>query len=248
LGKNSTTMKVLGIETATRAGGAALLEDGVLVAEEYNRDDITHTKRLLPAIDKLLESAGWSPDNIDLVAVSLGPGSFTGLRIGLSVGKGIAVATKAEIIGVSTLEAFAFILAKKYKDLPIRPVIDARKEEVYTAPFDHAGRREGPDENIKPEALADKLEGKMVLAGDGALKYEEIFMKSRDMYSIRVPRFHAVRPSPELDAPRPAAVAQLGLIMHQNGARQAVETLAPIYVRGPDAVVNPGQPKKAPRI
>jgi len=233
-------MKVLGIETATRAGGAALLEDGALVAEEYNRNDITHTKRLLPAIDKLLESAGWSPDNIDLVAVSLGPGSFTGLRIGLSVGKGIAVATKAEIIGVSTLEAFAFILAKKYKDLPIRPVIDARKEEVYTAPFDHAGRREGPDENIQPEALAGKLEGKIVLAGDGALKYEEIFAKALGD--------NAVRPSPELDAPRPAGVAQLGFIMHRNGAGQAVETLAPIYVRGPDAVVNPGQPKKAPRI
>ncbi len=233
-------MKVLGIETATRAGGVALLDDDRVVAEEFSDEDATHSKRLLPSIDRLLKKAEWRTEDIDLVAVSLGPGSFTGLRIGLSAAKGIAVAVGAQIIGVPTLEAFAFFLAKESGGLPIWPVIDARKEEVYAAPFDCDGRRLGPDENISPEALVEKIEGKVILAGDGVVRYEQLFLKALGD--------NAVRPPGNPIAPRPNAVAELGIDMHRKGVGQSVESLAPIYVRAPDAVINPRPIKKPSRI
>jgi len=225
-------MKVLGIETATSAGGVALYENDRLVAEDFTRSETTHSSRLLPAIDRLLKQAGWQARDIELVAVSIGPGSFTGLRIGLAVAKGIAFAAGAQIIGVPTLDAFAFLLAKGSFDVPIRPILDASKAEVFTAGFDKNGKRLSPDENIKPELLVKKLEGeKTLFAGNGYRKYEEIFSKALGK--------NALRPPPEFDDPRPRAVAEFGLIMYRNGIRNDIEKLAPLYIRGADAVRQP---------
>jgi len=234
-------MKVLGIETATAAGGAALVEDGLLVAEEFTLAETTHSSRLLPAIDRLLKRAGWRAQDIGLVAVSIGPGSFTGLRIGLAAAKGIAVAAKADIIGVPTLEAFAYHIVESSPNSPIRPVLDARKAEVFTAEFDKTGRRLSPDENIAPELLAEKISGKKaLLAGDGFRRYEKIFVKSLGK--------NALRPDPQYDNPHPRAVAELGLQMYRNGARNNTETLAPLYVRGADAVIKKPTAKKKSRL
>jgi len=249
-------MKVLGIETATNAGGAALVENGKLIAEDFSRSETTHSSRLLPSIDRLLKQAGWQARDIGLVAVSIGPGSFTGLRIGLATAKGIAVASGAQIIGVPTLDAFAFLLAKGSFDAPIRPILDARKAEVFTAGFDRNGNRLSPDENITPELLLDKglkslvyptecqvektADEKVLLAGDGYRRYEQIFVKALGK--------NAVRPSPELDDPHPGAVAELGLIMYRNGIRNNIENLAPIYVRGADAVIRQSAPIKGTRL
>ena len=225
-------MKILGIETATAAGGAALVEDGRIVAEEFSLTETTHSSRLLPAIDRLLGKAGWRPLDIGLVAVSIGPGSFTGLRIGLAAAKGIAVAAKAEIIGVPTLEAFAYHIAKCSTNVPIRPVLDARKAEVFTAAFDKNGKRLTSDENVTPQTLAEKISSKKeLLAGEGFRKYESIFIKALGK--------NLLRPASEYDNPHPSAVAELGLILYRSGTRNNVETLAPVYVRGADAVIRP---------
>jgi len=234
-------MKVLGIETATRAGGAAIVDGSGLVGEIFDKEGPTHSRRLLPAIDRLLADAGWRPRDIDLVAVSVGPGSFTGLRIGLAAAKGFVMASGAEIIGVSTLDAFAHLVAKASYGLPILPVIDARKSEVFTARFDARGKRESEDENISPEALAEKVRGrKAVLAGDGARLYGDILMAELDSSSLRA--------DPRFDDPRPCAVAEMGLILHEKGARCDLATLAPVYVRAPDAVINPRSPARRRRI
>ena len=234
-------MKVLGIETATSAGGAALIENDKLIAEDFSRSDTTHSSRLLPAIDKLLKQSGWQAQDIGLVAVSIGRGSFTGLRIGLAAAKGIAVGSGAQIVGVPTLDAFALLLAKGSFDVPIRPILDARKAEVFTAGFDKNGKRISPDENITPELLAEKISReKALLAGDGFRRYERVFLKILGK--------NALRPPPEMDDPHPGAVAELGLIMYRSGIRHNVEKLAPIYVRGADAVIKPRDPEKTPRI
>jgi len=226
-------MKVLGIETATRAGGSALFDDNGLVAEAFSDTETTHSRRLLPSIDRLITEAGWKPRDIDLVAVSTGPGSFTGLRIGMAAG--------AEIVGVPTLDAFAFNIAKAGMGLPIWPVLDARKAEVFTAPFDPNGRRLGPDENVTPEMLSQLIAGdeKIVIAGDGIRKYDRLLAETGA---------RALRPPGEFDDPRPAAVAELGFVMFRAGTRHDPDNVSPSYVRAPDAIINPRSAKGPPRI
>ncbi len=232
-------MKVLGIETATKAGGAAIMDGAGLVGEIYEVEGPTHSRRLLPAIDRLLAEAGWRPGDIELVAVSIGPGSFTGLRIGLAAAKGFAFASGSRIIGVPTLDAFAYRVTKASCGLPILPVIDARRSEVFTAMFDATGKRKSEDENLKPEILANKIKGrKMVLAGDGARLYENILMEALDSSSVRA--------GADYDDPRPGAVAEMGSILYEKGSVSDPATLTPIYVRAPDAVINP-RPQEKPK-
>src|SRR5437773_907699 len=122
-------MRTLAVETSTLAGGAALL-DGDLVVGEYVLDiQITHSERLMATIDRLLVDAGWSVRDLEGLAVSVGPGSFTGLRIGLSTVKGLALALAIPIAAVPTLDAMAAMLP--FAALPVVPVLDARKREVY---------------------------------------------------------------------------------------------------------------------
>jgi len=124
-------MRVLAVETSTLAGGAALL-DGELVVGEYALDvSVTHSERLMGAIDRLLTDAGWTVRDLEGLAVSVGPGSFTGLRIGLSTVKGLALALSIPIVAVPTLDAMAALLP--FAALPVCPVLDARKREVYAS-------------------------------------------------------------------------------------------------------------------
>src|SRR5262245_4578017 len=124
-------MRVLAVETSTLAGGAALL-DGGLVVGEYTLDvSLTHSERLMGAVDRLLSDAGWTVRDLEGLAVSVGPGSFTGLRIGLSTVKGLALALTIPIAAVPTLDALATLLP--FAALPVCPVLDARKREVYAS-------------------------------------------------------------------------------------------------------------------
>lgn len=187
----------------------------------------------MPAIDKLIGEAGWKPDDIGLVAISIGPGSFTGLRIGLSIAKGFAFASGAEIIGVPTLEALALRISKAGLQLPILTVMDARKSEVFAAKFDSNAARITSDLIVKPEAVLRYIEteNRIIVAGDGVLRYEELFCSAINNNAARPPR--------GFDFPHASAVAELGGAMHINGVRHDLESLAPFYVRAPDAVINP---------
>jgi tRNA threonylcarbamoyladenosine biosynthesis protein TsaB len=125
-------MKVLGIETATIVCAAALVENGKLLSENYLTEPHIHSEKLLTVIDEVLNTNKY----FDAVAISIGPGSFTGLRIGLSVAKGLAFASARPVVAVSTLEALAYnlIAHDKIKDgALICPLIDARRDEFYTA-------------------------------------------------------------------------------------------------------------------
>src|SRR2546422_9507474 len=122
-------MRVLAVETSTLAGGAALL-DGELVVGEYVLDvSATHSERLMGAIDRLLTDAGWTVRDLEGLAVSVGPGSCTGLRIGLCTGQGLALALSIPIVAVPTLDATAAL-----PPLPARPccpALDPSKPEGY---------------------------------------------------------------------------------------------------------------------
>ena len=118
-------MRLLAVETSTLAGGVALLE-GERLRGEYVLDvSATHSERLMPAIDRLLGDAGWGARDLQALAVAVGPGSFTGLRIGLSAVKGLALALGIPVAAVPTLDAMAASLP--FASLPVCPVLDARR-------------------------------------------------------------------------------------------------------------------------
>lgn len=124
-------MRVLGIDSATLVAGMAITDELRVIVEGFLQTRKTHSERLLPLIDIWLREAEISLNEIDGIAVTIGPGSFTGLRIGMATAKGLAQATGKAIIGVPTLDALALNLAGASGF--ICPILDARKAEVYTA-------------------------------------------------------------------------------------------------------------------
>src|SRR5215470_19138995 len=156
----------MAVETSTLAGGVALLDGERLVGEYLLDVRATHSERLMPTIDRVLADAGWKPGELDGLAVAVGPGSFTGLRIGLSAVKGLALALAIPIAAVPTLDAMAAALP--FADLPVCPVIDARKGEVYASLYRWDGtgmRREWDYLAVPPAALAARITEPVVLVG-----------------------------------------------------------------------------------
>ena len=164
-------MRILALDSAATAASCALYEDGALLAENYQRAGLTHSRTLLPMAESMLSSCGAGMDSVDCLAVSAGPGSFTGLRIGISLVKGLAAAKGLPCIGVSTLEAIACCAPRT--DAVLCVAMDARAGQVYNALFDISGEypvRLVPDRAIRTDELAGALEaiGKpVILAGDG---------------------------------------------------------------------------------
>lgn len=165
-------MVILGIESSAVSASAAVVRDGKLLSEGFLNVGLTHSVTLLPLIKQVSEGAGLTPEEIDAVAVSNGPGSFTGVRIGVATAKGIAQPTGKKCVPVSTLEAIAYPLADS--DCIAVSVMDARCNQVYCALFRCAnGRmiRLTEDDAITLDALSDILKGyneKFILIGDGA--------------------------------------------------------------------------------
>ena len=214
-------MRVLAVETSTLAGGAALL-DGGLVVGEYTLDvSLTHSERLMGAIDRLLSDAGWTVRDLEGLAVSVGPGSFTGLRIGLSTVKGLAVALAIPVAAVPTLDAMATLLP--FAALPVCPVLDARKHEVYASLYrwDGAGmRREWEYLALAPADLARRLDEPVIVLGDAADQIDSPYARR-----IRPPR----------RGPSPAAVGFLGHQRLAMGDTVAPADVVPIYLRPSEA-------------
>lgn len=166
-------MKILAIETSAVSASAACCEDGKLLAQSFQNNGLTHSVTLMPMIDEMLKNAGISLADAELIAVAAGPGSFTGLRIGISTAKGLAFAQSKPCAGVSTLEAMAYN-AGLFDGL-IVCAMDARRSQVYNALFesrDGALTRRCGDRAVALPALMEELktcpEPKLIV-GDGAL-------------------------------------------------------------------------------
>lgn len=165
-------MKILAIESSATACSAALWEDGAILAQNGQNSGLTHSRTLLPMAEDMLKNAELTIGDIDAFAVAHGPGSFTGIRIGVSTVKGLAWASNKPCIGVSTLEAMAWhgVSAGGY----ICPVMDARRSQVYNAIFKIEGGRPvrmTADRPISLEDLASELrelDSPVFLVGDGA--------------------------------------------------------------------------------
>ena len=163
---------ILGIDSSAISAGCALVEGGKLVAEQFLNTKHTHSETLLPMISGMLKSAGVELRDVDKIAVSAGPGSFTGLRIGISTAKGLADAAHKSCVSVSTLEAIAYNFPAI--DGIICACMDARCKQVYNALFKSENgiiTRLCEDRAISAAELSEelsRLDGKVILAGDGA--------------------------------------------------------------------------------
>ena len=165
-------MLILAFESSARPASCALLRDGALLAQYSQCSELTHSRTLLPMAEDMLKHTGLSLDDVDLFAVAHGPGSFTGVRIGVSTVKGLAWAAEKPCVGVSTLEAMAWHGAAVGG--LICPVMDARRSQVYTALFeirDGKPVRLTEDRPLALEELAEELRQRgapAFLVGDGA--------------------------------------------------------------------------------
>ena len=165
-------MKILAIETSAKSVSAAVVEGGVPLASAYQNRGLTHSRTLMPLLDGMLSAAGLKAEDMDLLAVANGPGSFTGLRIGVSALKGLAWALEKPCCGVSTLAAMARNLA--HMEGLIVCAMDARRNQVYNALFlAHDGilTRQCPDRAISLAELSEELKNRpepKFIVGDGA--------------------------------------------------------------------------------
>jgi tRNA threonylcarbamoyladenosine biosynthesis protein TsaB len=225
-------MIVMGIETATPSGGAALWVDGAVEAAEEGSRALSHSQRLMPAIEAILRQGGRLLSDLDALAVSIGPGSFTGLRIGLSVAKALAHAAGKPVVPVSTLEALAWRFAED--GILAAPMLDARRSEIYAALF-RRSEPGGPLERLSadlaesPESFAERIAEDCLAAGPGAVRYSEL-LAERLGERLRFVTGETAEPSA-------GAVAALGAERFARGERANLLTLEPVYVRKSDAAL-----------
>jgi len=217
-------MRLLALETATSVGSVALLDDGVVVREHSDRVPRQHLEWLVPAVAGVLTAAGWKPADVDAVAVSTGPGSFTSLRIGIATAAMWARSRGIPVVGVPTLDALA--LGTQTRGL-IGAILDVRRSEVVFALF----RRDGVLQRVTDDrvgSVSSVLEslppGPITFSGDALEHYGEAIVAMRGQAAF-APR--------EQWYPTATAVGQLGWERLARGEHDDLYRLHPTYSRAP---------------
>lgn len=223
------------MDTATPCSAIALSfgtrKDGMVLASLSLTGNVTHSRRLFTAIDYLMKEAEVDWLSIAGIGVSLGPGSFTGLRIGMATAKGLAAATGKVLLGVSTLDALA---AKCVTSRLICTVLDARKKEVYSAFYRCNGN--GFSERVSdisvmaPEKLAAVINEPVVMVGDGAKVYGDLFRRLLGENVIFAPS--------QLHEPSASSLGMLAGEKLLSGEHLNVADAVPVYIRSSDAELN----------
>jgi tRNA threonylcarbamoyladenosine biosynthesis protein TsaB len=227
-------MLLLALDTSTFIGTVAVVRDGELLAEWSASVRATHGETLLPHVARAVELAGVELGEIDAFAVGIGPGSFTGVRIGVATAKGLALAQQKPIVGVSSLR----ILARGFGvgGGVVAPLLDAHKGEVYAALYGHDAAGELVELlapfNAPPEVAAARLvaaahESPLWFAGSGLARYEGELTRALGVRAQRAPKF--------CDAPRAACLAHEAALRLLRGAGDDLAALAPLYLRDSDA-------------
>lgn len=223
---------ILGIDTATRVAGVAVVNGERLISERYIHNLQTHSQNIIPMIQQVMSDAGLKPAELQGIAVTGGPGSFTGLRIGMSAAKAMGLALNIPVMGVPTLKALAWNLFGL--EGLVCPILDAKKNEVYTCIYKSAP--DGLQELIAPaalslerliSALADYRDQKVTFIGDGVPVFGEAIKEAlggRASFGTMVNSF-----------PRASAVAELGLHQLAEGRLSDSTFIQPVYLRKSEA-------------
>ena len=168
-------MLILGIDTSSPTGSVALLDNDYVISESLLNSSQNYSDKLLIEIDAVFNSSKIKLNQIDGFVITTGPGSFTGLRVGMSLLKGLILATQKPFASVNTLDAYSETVQPG--PYAICPVLDARKKEVYTALYNYKNGlcvRETPDQAIRPRELCDQIKKPTVFVGNGLLAYREL--------------------------------------------------------------------------
>ncbi len=219
-------MLVFGIDTCCMAATAAIMNEKIMVAQTVINQNKTHSQIMMPQIEQMFNAASVDPTEVDAFAAAVGPGSFTGVRIGVATAKALAQAANKPCIAVSTLEALAF--SSKYFDGIISPVLDARRNQVYNALF-YGGRdltRMTDDRALALDELLAELKqyGKKVLFnGDATLVFEDEIRSTLGELAYFAPKVSNLNLA--------GAVAEIGLDKLKNGETTGYEKLIPEYIR-----------------
>ncbi len=224
-------IRILAVDSSSVAGSVALFQGESLLAELFLNVRSTHSEKLLKQIDYLFEETGWKLEDLDFLAVVTGPGSFTGLRIGIATVKGLAQVLNKPVIPVSSLQAVAMNLP--LLTVPVCAFLDARKKEVYSQLFkwNAAGPVAiGEARVLPPERLLKELPGKVALVGNGVLLYRDLIDNIlADRALIPVATVHQLHAS---------QVAWLALQAWYKGSLQNASNILPTYIRPADAELN----------
>ncbi len=219
-------MNLLAVDTSTTSCSVALFRGDRLLAEEIYTAGKTHSRYLMSMIHRMLERCRCEPEDIGGIAVTRGPGTFTGLRIGISTVKGLAAATGAPVVGVSSLAALAFPLA--LHECPVVAMIDARRGEVYYTQFRGSVQPATRVSVAAPETAAAALPENAILVGSGALLYREVF-------NNRCPRIRFADITQHII--RAASVGMLAMRRFKHHDVDPIDALIPEYVRKSDAQI-----------
>jgi tRNA threonylcarbamoyladenosine biosynthesis protein TsaB len=218
-------MLVLALDTTTRGGSAAILRNAVVIAERVGDPERTHGERLPTELIRVLDEAGVRIDDVDLFAVAAGPGSFTGLRVGIATAQGLAMARGRRVVPVSTLDALARAGTNAHR--PIAAWMDAQREEIFAALYAPDGRdvliaaqSARPGDVLDAWGAAGVHEA--VFVGDGAVRYRDVILSRTGEGATIVP-------------PPPLA-GLIGQIAAADPSRAVLpHAVVPIYVRKSDA-------------
>ncbi|GKX30487.1 tRNA (adenosine(37)-N6)-threonylcarbamoyltransferase complex dimerization subunit type 1 TsaB [Vallitalea longa] len=221
-------MKVLAIESSAVAASIAVAEDNQLICEYTTNYKKTHSQTLMPMIEEVCNMINLDLDELDVIAVSKGPGSFTGLRIGVATAKGLAHTLEIPIAGINTLDALAYNIG--YTDRIICPLMDARRNQVYTGLYSYNGN---DFINILPSTVVPieeiiieikKLSRQVIFLGDGvAPNIDAIKNNFTHEEYVLAPLNNNVQ--------RASSVAALGILYGTKGKTESYMNFKPIYLR-----------------
>ena len=191
-------MKYLTIDTTTKVSALALAEDGKLIAEVFLHTQKMHSERLIPMLDQLLETAAWKLNDLAFIGVVKGPGSFTGIRIGIATAQGFSQVLNIPVVGVLSLESLAWAGFGRSEE--IIPILDARKNEWYTAKYHWPEEEQKPLCNTEPCAIEParwleelkSINNRMIFVGDAVLRYSELIKDKLGEQAIILPDYLAL--------------------------------------------------------
>ena len=221
---------LLAIDTSTRYAGVALAQDGRVVSSRCWYSAVNHTAELMPAIADTLRNGGLTPGDLDGIAVALGPGGFSALRVGMSAAKGLALAAQTPLVGIGTLNLEAFPYLES--GLPVCALLDAGRNEVASAHFDAAGQPTRDDLIAPPVDLLATITETTLFCGEGVQPWAQCIREHLGTRGVVV-----VHHSP---ANRLWSLARLGQNRLDSGETDNLVTLQPYYLRMPSI----GGPKR----
>ena len=223
-------MKILGLDTATQSCSVAIVDDGLLLAELTRANVKTHSRHLMGLIETVCRAADLKAEEVNGFAVSIGPGSFTGLRIGVSTIKGLAFSLAKPVAGVSSLDALAWQCAPS--TYLICPLLDARKKEVYACRYrfeNNELKRDGHEKVVTPGEAVSGIQEPCIFVGNAARMYrEKISTELGDLAHFATWGQHTIRAS---------SIAWLSMTGFYKGQTEDIASLVPHYVRRPDAEI-----------